>query len=31
MKVFASLYTDEDIANLVVILLRSRGLVVLTT
>lgn len=31
MKVFASLYTDEDIANLVATLLRTRGLDVLTT
>jgi hypothetical protein len=31
MKIFASLYTDEDIANLVVTLLRARGLDVLTT
>lgn len=31
MKIFASLYTDEDIANLVATLLRSRGLDVLTT
>ncbi len=31
MKLFASLYTDEDIANLVATLLRTRGLDVLTT
>lgn len=31
MKIFASLYTDEDIANLVATLLRARGLDVLTT
>ncbi|MFM7219425.1 MAG: DUF5615 family PIN-like protein [Nodosilinea sp.] len=31
MKIFASLYTDEDIANLVATLLRNRGLDVLTT
>ena len=31
MKVFASLYTDEDVANLVAILLRSRGWDILTT
>ncbi|MBZ8179523.1 MAG: DUF5615 family PIN-like protein [Oscillatoria sp. PMC 1051.18] len=31
MKIFASLYTDEDIANLVATLLKSRGLDVLTT
>lgn len=31
MKIFASLYTDEDIANLVATLLRTRGLDVLTT
>lgn len=31
MKIFAPLYTDEDIANLVATLLRARGLDVLTT
>ncbi|MGB3293884.1 MAG: DUF5615 family PIN-like protein [Phormidesmis sp.] len=31
MKLFASLYADEDIANLVAALLRNRGLDVLTT
>ncbi len=31
MKIFASLYTDEDIANLVATLLRARGLDILTT
>lgn len=31
MKVLAPLYTDEDVANLVATLLRSRGLDVLTT
>lgn len=31
MKIFASLYTDEDIANLVATLLRARGLDFLTT
>lgn len=31
MKVFAPLYTDEDVANLVAILLRSRGWDILTT
>jgi predicted nuclease of predicted toxin-antitoxin system len=31
MKIFASLYTDEDIANLVATLLKTRGLDVLTT
>ena len=31
MKVFAAVYTDEDIANLVAILLRSRGWDILTT
>jgi len=31
MKIFTSLYTDEDIANLVATLLRARGLDVLTT
>ena len=31
MKIFASLYTDEDVANLVATLLRARGLDVLTT
>lgn len=31
MKIFASLYSDEDIANLVATLLRSRGLDILTT
>ncbi|MEL6552672.1 MAG: DUF5615 family PIN-like protein [Cyanobacteria bacterium J06621_11] len=31
MKIFASIYSDEDIANLVASLLRNRGLDVLTT
>ena len=31
MKIFASLYTDEDIANLIATLLRARGLDILTT
>ncbi len=31
MRIFASLYTDEDVANLVATLLKSRGLDVLTT
>lgn len=31
MKLFASLYTDEDVANLVATLLRTRGLDILTT
>ena len=31
MKLFASLYADEDVANLVAVLLRNRGLDVLTT
>ena len=31
MNIFATLYTDEDIANLVATLLRARGLDVLTT
>jgi predicted nuclease of predicted toxin-antitoxin system len=31
MKIFAAVYTDEDVSNLVATLLRSRGLDVLTT
>lgn len=31
MKLFASVYTDEDVSNLVATLLRNRGLDVLTT
>ena len=31
MKIFASIYSDEDVANLVANLLRGRGLDVLTT
>jgi hypothetical protein len=31
MRIFASLYADEDIANLVATLLRARGIDVLTT
>lgn len=31
MKLFAAIYTDEDVSNLVATLLRSRGLDVLTT
>ncbi|NEP10264.1 MAG: hypothetical protein F6K14_08600 [Symploca sp. SIO2C1] len=31
MKIFASLYTGEDIAHLVATILRARGLDVLTT
>ena len=31
MKIFASIYSDEDVANLVTSLLRGRGLDVITT